>query len=93
MAKSPNRYFCLIPEGQENIPANTGLSYVLKNRSSWIPSTVDIDSSLAPGWTKGADFIAYENKAYAIYKTFMFPKEDIMVYLCKYSAMGCDKVQ
>ena len=93
MAKSTNRFFCIITKGQEDIAANTGLNFVLNNKSSWIPSTTDIDSSLAPGWTKGADFIVYKNAAYAIYKTFMFPEEDVMVYLCKYSPMGCDIVK
>ena len=45
MAKSTNRFFCIIPKGQEDIAANTGLNFVLNNKSSWIPSTTDIDSS------------------------------------------------
>lgn len=87
------RYFCLIEKEDLNDPSTTGLDYVMKHQGDWVKSTDDIDSTLAPGWTKGTDFMVHDNKAYALYKTFMFPTEDNVVYLCKYSPMGCDIIK
>ena len=87
-----NIKFCLVKRDDAINPVNMGAKYVIDHKSDWVDGSYFKDF-ITVGYMKGCDFIVYENKAYSIKKSYLFPEDSTIVVLADESVQGCDNLE
>ena len=85
------KYICLTRK-ESNDASLSGFSFVYKNKDRWqdLPNVTPEDIGT---YNYGTTFIVIDNVAYTMFKDYIFPEDNVRLYVLKDRGLGTDKVE
>lgn len=83
--------FFLVDKNDAKDGTRVGYAYAKLNEDKWVSVSSDqLKDYLTIGFVKGCDYVVYEDKVYAIMKSYTDLSNASTLFVCVESVVGCD---